>query len=43
MGCRLKDVVLSVQDFNLSHRLELESLSSDGSDSRSTQKGTICE
>ncbi|CAF4435769.1 unnamed protein product, partial [Adineta steineri] len=33
--------IVKLGDFNLSHRLELESPSSDGSDSRSTQKGTI--
>jgi len=31
------------KDFNLSHRLGLEPPSSDGRDSRSTQKGTICK
>ncbi|CAF0976170.1 unnamed protein product [Rotaria sp. Silwood1] len=33
--------IVKLGDFNLSHRLELESPSSDGSNSRSTQKGTI--
>ncbi|CAF2411458.1 unnamed protein product [Rotaria sp. Silwood2] len=33
--------IVKLGDFNLSHRLELESPSSDASNSRSTQKGTI--
>jgi hypothetical protein len=38
-----KIYLLSYQDFNLSHRLELESPSASASDSRSTQFGTLCK